>query len=151
MNRPIVIVEDSDDDFYAVKRILQKAGFVHEIIHCEDGDEALDYFFGKEGSHPALMKDSKPLIILLDLNLPGIDGHEVLARIKADESLKTIPVIVFSTSTLENDINRAYEAGANTFVHKPVKYDEYEKAVVLLKNYWIDLASTASLPNGSRF
>lgn len=133
----ILIVEDSDEDYETAIRAFRKSGMGNPVARCGDGDEALDFLhrrgrFAEESSVPGL--------ILLDLNLPGADGHEVLAEIKRDERLKTIPVIVLTSSADPRDIERCYAAGANSYVRKPVSFEGFLDAVRRLKEYWFEIA-----------
>jgi two-component system response regulator len=138
MNQPILIVEDSPEDFETTVRGLTKAGLANPIFHCEDGDEALD-FLRRQGNYTSAEDSPRPGIILLDLNLPGTDGREVLAEIKEDSNLKTIPVIVLTTSTDERDIQTCYQAGANSYIHKPVGMDGFMTALQRLTDYWFEI------------
>ena len=137
-NQPILIVEDSPEDYETAVRGLKRAGLANPIYHCVDGDDALD-FLHRRGEYTNPADSPRPGIILLDLNLPGTDGREVLAEIKGDPSLKTIPVIVLTTSTDEIDIERCYQAGANSYVHKPVGLDGFMTALQRLKDYWFEI------------
>ena len=134
----ILIVEDSPEDYTATKRAFEKAGLANPIHRCKHGDEALDYLFRK-GEYSDIEKYPLPGIILLDLNLPGTDGREVLEKIKNDNKLKKIPVIVLTTSEDEKDIEQCYEEGANSYVHKPVDLDGFMKAIQKLKDYWFEI------------
>lgn len=135
----ILVVEDSPEDYEATMRVFKKSGLVNPVVHCEDGDEALDYVF-KRGKYGDAGNYPTPGLILLDLNLPGTDGREFLNKIKKDPKLKKIPVVVLTTSSSEEDINRCYEAGANSYVCKPVSVPDLIKAVQHLKAFWIELA-----------
>lgn len=138
-DKVILIVEDSDEDFYSTKRAFNKAGLANNIFRCCDGEEALDYLFHREK-----FADSKlfprPNIILLDLNLPKMDGREVLTIIKQAHELKAIPIIVLTTSSDDRDIEKCYEYGANSYVQKPVDIDGFMKAIARLKQYWLEIA-----------
>jgi|CXWL01.1.fsa_nt_gi CheY-like chemotaxis protein len=147
-HQPILIVEDSPEDFHATVRALTKAGLVNPIYHCDDGDEALDFLY-QRGAYADAAKAPRPGIILLDLNLPGTDGREVLSVVKADPNLKSLPVIILSTSSDERDIAACYQAGANTYITKPVDIGGFFKAVQRLQEFWIELAvypKSESLP-----
>ena len=136
-NSYLLIIEDSPEDFVTVKRVLQKIGFGISIQRCKDGNRAL-----------ALLSDNnsrKPLLILLDLNLPGTDGLEVLKQIKGNSRLASIPVIIFSSSSNSRDVEAAYNGGANSYLRKPQSYSDYVDALTGLKRYWFDLAQ---LPEG---
>ena len=143
-NQPILLVEDSPEDFEATVRALRKAGLANPIFRCEDGDEALDYLHLR-GRYADPAKAPRPGIILLDLNLPGTDGREVLDAVKADDDLRSIPVVVLTTSTDERDIDRCYQAGANSYVKKPVDIGGFTTAVQRLRDYWFEVVI---LPRG---
>lgn len=128
----ILIVEDSDDDFYATQRAFNKANLHNPIEHASSGEAALK-FLQSSGQN-------KPGLILLDLNMPGMDGRKTLEHIKKDESLKTIPVIILTTSNDERDIDKCYEMGANTYIQKPVDFDGLIGAMKQLKEYWFEIA-----------
>lgn len=134
----ILIVEDSDDDYFATERAFQKTNLLNPIKRCSTGDQALDYLYQRSefnsGSAP------RPSLVLLDLNLPGTDGRAVLRVIKADPELRQIPVVVLTTSDAEADINRCYDAGANTYVKKPVDLTGFVEAIARLKEYWLGVA-----------
>ena len=131
----ILLVEDSLEDYEATKRAFRKSGLANPIFHCSDGDEALDYLYRRERySDPA--SSPRPSIILLDLNLPGTDGREVLDEIKNEPSLSRIPVIVLTTSSDEHDIDHCYASGANSYVQKPVDLPGFMRAVERLQEYW---------------
>ncbi|MCB0277604.1 MAG: response regulator [Calditrichaeota bacterium] len=138
-NQPILIVEDSPEDYEATVRAFRKAGLANPIFHCEDGDEALD-FLSNRGEFENASLYPKPGIILLDLNLPGTDGREVLSEIKADKNLKRIPVVILTTSNDEKDVRSCYEAGANSYIQKPVNMERFIRAVQMLKDYWFNIS-----------
>jgi CheY-like chemotaxis protein len=140
----ILIVEDSDDDFYATTRAFKKAGLANKALRCTNGDQALDYLFHR-GEFVDGDKCPRPGIILLDLNLPGTDGREVLRVLKGDELLRSIPVIILTTSNAEQDIQCCYDYGANTYVQKPVDLQGFILAMTRLKEYWFEVAK---LPRG---
>jgi len=138
-NTLLLFVEDSDDDFFAAERAFKKAGLKNPIHRCTNGDEAVDYLFRRgqlsEQGHALL-----PSIILLDLNLPGLDGRDVLRTIKRDVKLHKIPVIVLTTSNAEQDIEQCYQDGANSYVQKPVDMQNFIQAISRLKDYWFEIA-----------
>ncbi len=136
--QPILIVEDSPEDYEAIARAFEKAHIANRIFHCEEGDEALDFLFHR-GEFASRDDYPRPGIILLDLNLPGTDGREVLQEIKESPALKTIPVLVLTTSTDERDIETCYQAGANSYIQKPVDVRGFMSAVGRLKEYWLEL------------
>ncbi|MFH2064655.1 MAG: response regulator [Pseudomonadota bacterium] len=136
---PILLVEDSPEDFHAAMRAFQKAGLANPIIRCEDGDEALEYLFCR-GRFAPPADAPLPGIILLDLNLPGTDGHEVLEAVKKNGRLKKIPVIVLTTSCEKIDIDRCFSEGASSYICKPVDLGGLMNAVQGLKEYWFEIA-----------
>ena len=144
----ILIVEDSDEDFFITRRSFKKAGCSNPLFRCEDGDEALDFLY-RRGEYRNPKTSPRPVIILLDLNLPGTDGREVLEAVKADDNLQKIPVIVFTTSDAEQDIKRCYEAGANSYIHKPVEMSEFIQALARLQEYWFEIAILPKQENGN--
>lgn len=136
----ILIVDDSEDDFDATVRALAKgANLKNPIRRCEDGKECLDYLF-RRGDYAEPEASPRPGIILLDLNMPGIDGRSVLEEIKNDASLRSIPTIVMTNSDDERDISACYEIGANTYVRKPLNWDNFFEAMKRLKEYWFEIA-----------
>jgi CheY-like chemotaxis protein len=136
-HQTILLVEDSPEDFEATVRALRKAGLANPIARCEDGDDALDYLH-RRGRY-AEASASRPGIVLLDLNLPGTDGRDVLAEIKSDASLRAIPVVILTTSTDERDVERCYAAGANSYIKKPVDLDGFMRAIQRLKEFWFEI------------
>lgn len=141
--RSLLIVEDSDADFEALKRTLKKIGFNNSIYRVTDGDEALDYIFHL-GEYQDEEIAPEPTLIMLDLNLPGTDGREVLAKMKEDESCRKIPVIVFSTSSNPEDIETCYKWGANSYMLKPMDIGELQKSLEISIVYWFEVVV---LPN----
>lgn len=130
---PVLVVEDSDEDFQAVSAGLSRAGLAAEAVRrCADGDEALE-FLRKQGQHHAA---PRPSVVVLDLNLPGTDGRTVLSAMKNDPELRTIPVVIFTTSTEHRDIEACYSAGANAYVQKPLELRSFLKTVGLLAEHW---------------
>ena len=135
----ILIVEDSDDDFLATQRAFKKAGLRNGIRRCTNGDEAVDYLF-RRGEFTDPETAPRPGVVLLDLNLPGLDGRDVLQLVKGDSDLCRIPVIVLTTSGAEQDIDRCYADGANTYIQKPVDLEGFFLAISRLKDYWFEVA-----------
>ncbi len=130
--QPILIIEDSDDDFDATKRAFNKVNLLNTIQHAVSGEQALEY-----------LKDTrrqKPGLILLDLNMPGLDGKRTLEIIKQHQHLKKIPVVILTTSDDERDVRTCYELGANTYIQKPVDFDGLISAIKQLKEYWFEIA-----------
>ncbi len=135
---PFLLVEDSPEDYEATIRAFQKARMANPVYRCADGDEALDFLYHR-GAHADPAKAPRPSIILLDLNLPGTDGREILAEIKQDEQLKTTPVIVLTTSSDERDVEKCYRAGANSYIKKPVDLDGFMQSIQRLADYWYEV------------
>ena len=137
-NELILLVEDNNEDFETTKRALRKAGLRNNLRRCEDGDEALDYL-RRSGKYADPKTSPRPGIILLDLNLLGTDGREVLREIKTDKRLRTIPVIVLTTSEDQRDIQYCYNSGANSYLHKQVDLTGFYAAIQRLKDYWFEI------------
>ena len=131
----ILLVEDNEGDIELTKEAFEDAKFRNNLHIVEDGDEALNYLFKRNGYENAVLPD----IILLDLNLPGTDGKEVLEVIKADEMLKRIPVIVLTSSEADKDIVDSYDLHANCYIVKPVNASKFMEVVQSIKNFWIDI------------
>jgi|SRR5437763_1849839 CheY-like chemotaxis protein len=132
---PILIVEDNDDDFEMIMWALKKLSITMPVFRCIDGDEALDYLYGR-GAYTNPQLAPRPAIILLDLNLTAMDGQEVLAHIKNDDTLKVIPVIVWTGSSDPKDIEICFKNGANSYVLKPMNLEKLLRAIELLNEYW---------------
>lgn len=137
-NQPILLVEDSPEDFEATVRAFKKSGLRNPIVRCEDGDSALDYLF-RRGQWADPESSPRPGVILLDLNLPGTDGREVLQEIKKHDQLRHIPIIVLTTSNDDRDVEACYQAGANSYVQKPVDMDGFIRAIERLNGYWFEV------------
>ncbi len=137
--RTILMVEDSDDDFFAAIRAFKKAKMANPVQRCTNGEQALDYLY-RRGEFAPPAEAPRPSIILLDLNLPGTDGREVLKIIKSDEHLKKIPVIVLTISEAKEDIEACYRHGANTYIQKPVDLLKFFEAIAQLEEYWFEVA-----------
>lgn len=135
----ILIVEDNDDDFLATVRAFKKAELFNPVQRCTNGDQALDYLL-RRGEFSDPDKAPRPGIILLDLNLPGTDGRQVLRVVKADPDLKKIPVVVLTTSRARQDIEKCYADGANSYIQKPVDMAGFVRAIMRLKEYWFEVA-----------
>ena len=131
-NRPILLVEDNPDDEMLTRRALKKSNIANELLVARDGAEALELLFGDGRTGQRL-----PGLILLDLKLPKVDGLEVLRRIRADERTQILPVVVLTSSQLEEDILASYRSGANAYVRKPVNFSEFAAAVTTLGMFWL--------------
>jgi two-component system response regulator len=136
-DRTILLVEDNLDDVDLTKRAFRLNRVVNELAIARDGLEALDYLFCR-GKY-ADREPTLPCVVLLDLRLPRIDGLEVLQRIRADERTKVVPVVVLTTSKEQQDLVTAYRNGANSYVQKPVNFEEFVTAVNQLGLYWSKL------------
>ena len=141
MNKKIILlVEDNPDDIKLTQRAVNKSKIV-ENISLEvviNGNEALDFLFG-EGAYSYRNTKLMPAVILLDLNLPSINGFQVLERIRSDERTKLIPVIILTSSKEEQDIKKAYALGANSYIRKPVDFKKFSETAQQLGLYWVEL------------
>jgi len=146
-SKKILLVEDNPRDVELTKRALKKANVSNELVVVEDGVEALRYFFGDDGKSGCAAKEC-PVVVLLDLKLPKIDGLEVLRRLRREEKTRLIPVVVLTSSSEEKDIIASYDLGANSFIRKPVKFSNFAEAIHQLGLYWLILNQPA--PNGKR-
>lgn len=142
-DRPILLVEDNPDDEALTLRAFSKNGVVNPVVIARDGVEAIDYLFGT-GKHQERDLSLLPAVILLDLKLPRIDGLEVLRRIRADERTVLLPVVVLTTSNERRDIEQSYQLGANSYIRKPVDYQDFVKSVGAIVTYWLTLNLTAN-------
>jgi CheY-like chemotaxis protein len=134
----ILLVEDNPDDVQLTLRALKKNNIMNEIIVAQDGVEALEYLFGT-GKFSGRDMSVMPQMILLDLKMPRMDGLEVLLRIRADERTKLLPVVVLTTSNEDIDRIESYKLGANSYVRKPVDFNQFAEAVKQLGLYWLVL------------
>jgi two-component system, response regulator len=137
----ILIVENNDDDYDAMTRAFEEAPIENALLRCRSGREAMAYLNNEEGASGK--GDDKPGLILLDLNMPGIDGRKVLQLIKEDEKLKGIPVVIVTTSGSEQDILSCYKLGANAYVRKPDSFEELVELAKQCKGFWL---KTSSVP-----
>jgi two-component system response regulator len=132
----ILLVEDSASDAEMTINALKKNNLANKLLHVKDGAEALDFIFA-EGKYANRKIEDKPRVILLDLKMPKVNGIEVLERIKSDERTKTIPVVMLTSSKEDPDIKKCYELGVNSYVIKPVEFDEFQKAISSLGLFWM--------------
>lgn len=137
-NKTILLIEDNPDDEVLTLRALKKNNIMNDVAVARDGAEALDYLFGT-GIHAGRDASSPPQIILLDLKLPKVDGLEVLRRIRADARTCLQPVVILTTSSEDRDVIDSYQLGANSYIRKPVDFDQFMEAVRHLGLYWLVL------------
>jgi two-component system response regulator len=135
-DKVILLVEDNPDDEELTLRALKKNNITNKVIVARDGVEALDYLFGT-GAHAGRDLHLMPQVVLLDLKLPKLDGLEVLRRLREDQRTKLLPVVILTTSNEEKDRLNGYGLGANSFVRKPVEFDQFIEAVRQLGMYWL--------------
>ena len=131
----VLLVEDSPYDEALALRALRKVAAVGQIDVSRDGVEALDYLFGEHGC----AETNPPHLVLLDLNLPRVNGIELLRRMRAEDAGRLIPVVVMTSSLEQSDLRNAYQAGANSYIRKPVNFVEFTAAVDLMAQYWLGL------------
>jgi CheY-like chemotaxis protein len=137
----LLVVEDSDEDFEALKRTINQVSNQKtiSIIRCSDGDDVID-LLNRQGQYKDVDdRFTLPDLIVLDLNLPGTDGREVLAAIKHSETLKTIPVVVLSTSSNPKDIEACYKSGCNSYMIKPMNSSELRNSIQMMLCYWFEV------------
>jgi CheY-like chemotaxis protein len=144
---PILVVEDNDEDFDVLRLLLVSIGVRNPLKRCATSGDALAAFarigLGRPGGAPmpgGARADRLPSLVLLDLNLPGIDGRELLQRFRADPGLRGVPVVVFSTSANPRDVRFCYEAGANAYMVKPVDLDRPERMLRATVEFWLNAA-----------
>lgn len=144
-DREILLIEDNPDDEALTLRAFGKLGIKNPVVVARDGVEAIDHLFGAAGE-PQHESTQLPAIVLLDLKLPRIDGLEVLRRIRAGEHTALLPVVVLTTSHEPRDIQQAYQLGANSYIRKPVDFEEFVDAIGSIAKYWL----TLNIPAGDR-
>ncbi|OPY75391.1 MAG: Response regulator rcp1 [Syntrophorhabdus sp. PtaU1.Bin058] len=143
--RIILLVEDSPDDVMLTKRAFEKNNIFNKVIVARDGVEALDYMFGT-GMYTGRDNKNLPVVVLLDLKLPRIDGLEVLKRLREDARTKLVPVVILTSSTEEMDLINGYKLGANSYVRKPVNFEKFVEAAKHLGLYWLLLNEPPPIP-----
>ena len=134
----ILLVEDNPDDVDLTLRAFKKNNIANEVAIARDGVEALDYLYAR-GAHAGRDPAGIPSIVLLDLKLPRMDGLEVLERIRADDRTKLLPVVILTSSKEEQDLIKGYSLGANSYIRKPVDFEQFMEAVLQLGLYWLVL------------
>ena len=133
----ILLVEDNEGDIVLTTEALEDSKIINEVDVARNGREALDHLMKKRGYEEAILPD----LILLDINLPIMSGHEVLLEIKNDKNLNSIPVIMLTTSSSDTDIKKAYHNHANCFISKPVEIDEFMTAISGIEQFWFSIVS----------
>ena len=134
--KTILLVEDNPSDVGLTKRALQKNGITNPLVVAEDGQEALDYLFCA-GAHAARNIADLPVLVLLDLKLPRIDGLEVLRRVRGDSRTRRVPVVILTSSGEEQDIGAGYDCGSNSYIRKPVDFTQFAEVIRQLGLYWL--------------
>ncbi len=138
----ILLVEDNPDDEELTRLALQESRLLNELVVSRDGEEALDYLFDAKGQGHAL-----PHLVLLDLKLPKVDGLEVLKRLRENERTRFLPVVILTSSKEEKDLINGYSLGCNSYIQKPVDFNQFMDAIVQLRMYWLVLNVPA--PSGN--
>jgi two-component system, chemotaxis family, response regulator Rcp1 len=138
--RPAVILlaEDDPGDQELTRRALEEGKIRHELHIVKDGEEALDYLF-RRGKYANPTTSPRPDLLLLDLNLPKIDGHQVLQRLRADQSLRRLAIVILTTSQHEEDIIHTYDLGANSYITKPMELQQFMQVIQELEAYWFQI------------
>lgn len=132
----ILLVEDNPDDAEVTQRALKKQNVANHLFWVKDGAEALDFLFCN-GNYAGRDPNHLPKVVMLDLRLPKVDGLEVLQKMRADPRTRRVPVVVLTSSTQDQDMIQSYELGANSFVSKPVRFEEFARVVSQLGMYWL--------------
>jgi CheY-like chemotaxis protein len=132
----ILLVEDNSDDVELTRRAIKKNNILNELVVARDGVEALDLLFG-QGAQSGGDHGHIPTLVLLDLHLPRIDGFEVLRRMRGDDRTRYVPVVILTSSNEENDIINGYRLGCNSYIRKPVDFEQFIGAVQQLGMYWL--------------
>ncbi|HEX8174160.1 MAG TPA: response regulator [Pyrinomonadaceae bacterium] len=134
----ILLADDDEDDRLLTEEALHESRLANDLHMVGDGEELMDYLH-RRGKFASLAEDSRPGLILLDLNMPKMDGREALKAIKSDASLRQIPVVILTTSKAEEDIYRTYDLGANSFITKPVLFESLVRVMKDLGAYWFEI------------
>jgi len=134
--RPLLLVEDSDPDAEALQRLARRLPLSWPVVRVSDGETALDYLYQRG----AFAEAPRPVMVLLDLNLPGVSGREILRVLKSDPSMRSLPVIIFSNSMRPEDVDGAYAAGANSYLFKPSEPSELKGVAFALEQFWFSVA-----------
>jgi CheY-like chemotaxis protein len=143
VNQYILLAEDDPNDVLLIKRAFHKAGLGESLRVVRDGDQALSYLTG-QGVYADRSLYPMPFLVLLDLKMPGVDGFEVLQSIRASKDLRRLLVVVLTSSNLQADVDRAYDLGANSYLVKPVEFDEMVGMISRFEIYWTEINRTPS-------
>lgn len=138
----ILLVEDDHGDQLLTCEALSESALAHRVVVVSDGEEALEYL-KQTGRHSNAAEAPRPDLILLDLNMPRINGRQVAAKLKNDEELRTIPIVVLSTSDYHDDVAHCYKTGVNSYVHKPTSYDDFVATINAVEHYWLRVVEPA--------
>ena len=141
----ILLIEDNPDDIELTRIAFTEAGIEQRLVVVRDGAEALDYLFAR-GAYAGRNAREQPAIVLLDLNLPKLDGREVLQAIRSDARTRALPVVVLTTSAEPFDVDAVYELGANSYIQKPVEFERFVEAVRQIGLYWLSLNQVPGNP-----
>ncbi len=134
----ILVAEDDLGDQILIREALESSGIGKRIFMVSDGEEAIEYLC-QSGRFAGSERAPRPDLILVDLNMPRLSGKEVLARVKSDEGLRTIPVVAFTTSPRDDDIAQCYALGANSYVQKPTAFEEFQSVLRVMERYWLEV------------
>ncbi len=145
----ILLVEDDPNDVLLIQRAFQKAGLRNTLKVVRDGEHAIEYLSG-QGPYANRERFPLPFLVLLDLKMPGTDGFEVLRWVRGEPELKRLLVVVLTSSNLQADVDRAYEMGANSYLVKPVEFDEMVHLIQRFEAYWTEINRTPTAPVGSK-
>jgi len=135
-SKSILLVEDNPSDIALTRRALERNGIANPVVLAEDGQQALDYLFCT-GAHAGRDIDDRPVLVLLDVKLPRVDGLQVLKRIREDARLRRIPVVILTSSMEEGDVGASYDLGTNSYIRKPVSFEQFLEVVRQLGLYWL--------------
>jgi two-component system response regulator len=142
-NKLILLVEDNPDDEFLTRDALRSGGVLHDVIVARDGAEAVDWIFSRDGANRG---SQAPDLVLLDLKLPKMSGFDVLERIRGDSRTRGLPVVILTSSSEQQDIERSYTTGANSYVRKPVIFSDFVRAVQTLGVYWLTVNEPVQQP-----
>ena len=143
----ILMIEDSDEDYVVLQRIFKKSGYEFQLKRTENAEQALDFLFSRGAFGENKISGVQPSLILLDLNLPGLDGRELLLQLKRDERTKEIPIVILTTSNNPRDVSYCYRNGANGYHLKTVGFSDFFNSIKSMISYWFETATLPSMKN----